>query len=109
MSEIHGANERITAEATSWPGVEAAVGKRGEWGFSVGGRKIGHLHGDRSAHFSFPPDVWKGLNEQGRITHHPIFPDRVGPAARKIETEADVADVIALLRLNYDRVAVLTG
>jgi hypothetical protein len=28
----------------------------------------------------------------------------VGPAARRIESEADVADVIALMRLNYDRV-----
>jgi hypothetical protein len=32
-----------------------------------------------------------------------VFPGKVGPAARRIETEEDVTDVIALLRLNYDR------
>jgi luciferase-like monooxygenase len=35
---------------------------------------------------------------------HPVFPGKVGPAARRIENEADVRDVIALLRLNYDRI-----
>jgi hypothetical protein len=33
-----------------------------------------------------------------------VFPGRRGPAARRIEREADVEDVIALMRLNYDRV-----
>ena len=37
--------------------------------------------------------------------------DRSGPgfAARTIATEADVDDVIALLRLNYDRVVLRHG
>ena len=34
---------------------------------------------------------------------HPVFPDKQGPAARRIEDEDDVRDVIELLRLNYDR------
>jgi hypothetical protein len=29
-------------------------GRRGEFGFRVGRREIGHLHGDHAAHFSFP-------------------------------------------------------
>jgi hypothetical protein len=33
---------------------------------------------------------------------HPVFPDARGPAARRIESEADVRDVTELLRLNYD-------
>jgi hypothetical protein len=33
-----------------------------------------------------------------------VFPDREGPGARRIETEADVLDVIELMRLNYDRI-----
>jgi hypothetical protein len=70
--------------------------------FKVGKREIGHLHGDRSAHFFFPKETWVELHEQGRIGHHPVFPDRQGPAARRIESEADVADMIALMRLNYD-------
>jgi Luciferase len=98
------ASEQITAEVTSWPGVEAGPGKRGEFAFKVGHREIGHLHGDRSAHFSFPKDVWAKLRHQGRIADHPVFPGRVGPAARPIDSQADVEDVIALMRLNYERV-----
>jgi hypothetical protein len=97
------ASERITEEVTSWPGVEAGVGRRGEFAFRVGRREIGHLHGDHAAHFSFPKQVWGELFEEGRIVHHPVFPGRQGPAARRIEDEGDVDDVIVLLRMNYDR------
>ena len=103
MSEVLTASERITEEVTSWPGVTAGPGRRGEFAFKVGGREIGHLHGDRSAHFGFPKAVWRGLREQGRIEPHPVFPDKEGPAARRIVDDGDVRDVIALLRLNYDR------
>jgi hypothetical protein len=95
-------SQRITAEVTSWPGVVAGHGDRGEFGFNVGRRQIGHLHGDRAAHFGFPRKVWTELMEHGRITRHPI--DHPGWGARRIETDDDVTDVIALLRLNYDRV-----
>jgi hypothetical protein len=98
-----GASARITAEVTSWPGVTAGHGSRGEWAFKVGAREIGHLHGDHAAHFFFPKDVFDELLAQGRIVHHPVFPDRRGPAARRIEDDADVEDVIALLRDQHER------
>ena len=100
---------RIIDEVTSWPGVVAGQGDRGELAFTVGRREIGHLHGDRAAHFGFPKDVWQELHEQGRIDHHPVFPGRAGPAARRIEGDDDVLDVIALMRLNYDRVVARHG
>jgi hypothetical protein len=103
MGESRKASRQITDEVTSWPGVEAGIGRRGEFGFRVGRREIGHLHGDHAAHFSFPKDVWAELFEQGRVVHHPVFPGKAGPAARRIDDDADVRDVIALLRLNYDR------
>jgi hypothetical protein len=103
MGESGKASRQITDEVTSWPGVEAGIGRRGEFGFRVGRREIGHLHGDHAAHFSFPKYVWAELFEQGRVVHHPVFPGKVGPAARRIEDAVDVRDVIALLRLNYDR------
>ena len=99
------ASQQITDEVTSWPGVEAGFGRRGEWALAVGRREIGHLHGDHAAHFMFPKDVWAELSEAGRITDHPVFPGRVGPAARRIDDQSDVDDVIALMRLNYDRIA----
>jgi Family of unknown function (DUF5519) len=109
MTRPQRAGERITEEVTSWPGVEAGPGRRGEFAFRVGRRQIGHLHGDRAAHFSFPKQVWAELFEQGRVVHHPVFPCKAGPAARRIETEDDVRDVVELLRLNYDRVVARHG
>jgi hypothetical protein len=100
-----GAASAITDEVTSWPGIESGHGRRGEFAFKLGGREIGHLHGDHAAHFSFPPAAWDELFAEGRIIHHPVFPDRRGPAARRIESQADVDDVIVLMRLNYDRIA----
>src|SRR3954470_23759925 len=101
--------EVITEEVTSWPGVEAGPGRRGEFAFRLGRREIGHLHGDHAAHFMLPKDLWSDLFQQGRIRPHPVFPGREGPGARRIEDEDDVRDVIALMRLNYDRVVAKHG
>jgi len=98
------ASERIMEEVASWSGVVAGLGRRGEFAFKVGSREIGHLHGDHAAHFGFTKAVWRELFEQGRIDYHPVFPGRPGFGARRIETDDDVADVIALMRLNYERV-----
>lgn len=104
MTQSPTPSQQITAEVTSWPGVEAGPGRRGEFAFKVRGREIGHLHGDHAAHFGFPKDVWLELFNEGRITYHPVFPGRQGPAARRIESQTDVHEVIELLRLGYDRV-----
>jgi len=109
MKNEQRASERITEEVTSWPGVTAGPGRRGEFAFTVGRREIGHLHGDRAAHFGFPKELWHALYEQGRIDYHPVFPGRPGFAARAIETDEDVEDVIAILRLNYERVVARHG
>jgi hypothetical protein len=106
MTKTQTASERITDEVTSWPGVEAGHGRRGEWAFRVGNREIGHLHGDHAAHFFFGKELGPELKEAGRVVDHPVFPGKPGPAARRIETADDEREVIDLLRLNYDRVAV---
>jgi hypothetical protein len=98
------ASEQITEEVTSWPDVEAGPGRRGEFSFKVGRREIGHLHGDHAAHFMFSKELGAELKEEGRVVDHPVFPGKSGPAARRIENDADVQEVIRLMRLNYDRV-----
>lgn len=105
MSRDQTASEYITEQVTTWPGVVAGLGWRGELSFRVGGREIGHLHGSRAAHFGFPKPVWRQLRTQGRIDPHPVFPDREGLASRRMEDIDDVHDVIDLMRLNYDRLA----
>ena len=109
MTESRPASRQITDEVTSWPGVSAGPGRRGELAFTVGRREIGHLHGDRAAHFFFPEEIWADLFAQGQVGYHPVFPGKQGPAARRIEDEADVRDVIELLRLNYQRVVTRHG
>lgn len=103
------ASERITDEVGAWPGVEAGWGRRGEFAFRVGRHEIGHLHGDHAAHFFFPKELWAQLLQEGRIGPHPVFPDRQGPAARRIADEEDIRDVVALMRLNYDRIRAPRG
>jgi hypothetical protein len=109
MSNALSAGQRISNEVSSWPGAETGPGGRGEIAFKVGRREIGHLHGDRAAHFGFPREVWSKLIAAGRIVPHPVFPHSAGLAARRIENESDVRDVIALMRLNYDRVVARHG
>jgi hypothetical protein len=109
MTRTQTASEQITDEVTSWPGVVAGTGRRGEWAFTVGRREIGHLHGDRVMHCGFPKAVWHELYDAGRIDYHPVFPGKPGFAARRIDSEDDVRDVIALLRLNYDRAIATHG
>ena len=96
-------SDQITAEVTSWPGVVAGPGDRGEFSFKLGRREIGHLHGDRVAHFGFPREVGAELRAQGRIGPHPAFPHKEAWGARRIDTDEDIRDVVALMRLNYDR------
>jgi hypothetical protein len=109
MTATRTASEVITDEVTSWPGVTAGPGPRGEFGFRVGRREIGHLHGDRVMHAGFPKAVWQQLYDAGRIDYHPVFPDKKGWASRAIRNDEDVRDVIAMLRLNYDRAVTSHG
>lgn len=97
-------SQQITEEVTSWPGIEAGPGRRGEFSFKVGRREIGHLHGDRTAHFGFPKEVGIKLREQGRVGPHPVNPDSPKLASRRIKNESDIFEVIKLMRLNYDRI-----
>lgn len=105
MTELTTAGQTITDEVTSWQGIEAGYGRRGEFAFKLGRREVGHIHGNRAAHFFFPKQLWHELYADDRIEEHPVFPGKIGPAARRIETDADVDDVIALMRLNYERLA----
>lgn len=97
--------QRITAAVTAWRGVEAGPGLRGEFSFRLNGREIGHLHGDRAAHFQFPRELGAELRQSGRVGPHPVAPQSVKLASRRIEDEIDVEDVIAMMRLNYERLA----
>ena len=102
-------SEQITDNVTAWAGVEAGYGRRGEWSFQVRGHEVGHLHGDHAAHFAFGKDLGTSLRERGMVVDHPVFPGKNAMAARRIDTQQDVDDVIELMRLNYDRIIARYG
>ena len=103
------ADEIITAEVTSWEGVTAGDGERGEYGFRLGAASARPpARRPRPAH-RLPQGRRQELYDAGRIDYHPVFPTKKGWASRAILTPEDVEDVIALLRLNYDRAVATHG
>ena len=109
MATRQQASEQIIETVTSWPGVAAGPGRRGELAFKVGGREIGHLHGDHAAHFALGKELGTSLRERGMVVDHPVFPGKNAMAARRIDSQEDVDEVIELMRINYDRIVARYG
>ena len=97
------ASEQITEEVTSWPGVEAGPARAASTpSRSAGARSA--ICTATTRRTSRSPARLERAPRAGRIVDHPVFPGKVGPAARRIRDEDDVRDVIVLMRLNYDRI-----
>ncbi len=96
------ASDVITAEVTSWPGVEVGPGRFGAVQFRRGRRELGHHHGDRRADLPSPRRLRDELAAAGTVVPHRPLPDS-GWASRPIRTDEDVRAVIDLLRMQYDR------
>jgi hypothetical protein len=96
---------RIAAEVLSWEGVTEHEHRFGGVEFRLGKRELGHLHGDRLADLPFHRTVRDMLVETGRARPHHVLPD-TGWVSRLIEDEDDVAEVIELFRLSYERARV---
>ena len=97
--EIHDA---IVRAVTSWPGVTTQPHRFGGVEFRLGRRELGHLHGSRLVDLPFPLLVRDDLVAAGRAEPHHIYPDS-GWVSCPIRGASDVARVVALFRLNYDR------
>ena len=98
------ADQVIIEEVSSWPGVEVGPHRFGGVEFRLGRRELGHLHGDRLADLPFTRAQRDELIAAGRVVRHRPLPDS-GWASRHIHDDEDVRDVIALLRMQYDRAA----
>jgi RNA polymerase sigma-70 factor (ECF subfamily) len=81
--------ERIISEVLSWPGVSRAKGPSGSIVFCVGGRELGHLHGDAVADVPLPPELQRWQER--------------GWASVPLETQEDATQALKLLRGNYER------
>ena len=96
------AADRIRAEVGSWPEVTVVPHRFGGVEFRVGRRELGHLHGSRLADLPFPRAIRDQLVEAGRAEPHHILPDS-GWVSVWIRSQTDVATVLELFRLNYER------
>jgi hypothetical protein len=99
---MSGAAERIEAEVTSWPGVEAGRHRFGGVEFRYGRRELGHLHGDRFADIPAGKRVKQELIESGRARAHHVLPDS-GWVTVPLDDEAGERTVVELLRTAYER------
>lgn len=95
--------ERIEREVSSWPGVTVGAHRFGGREFRVAHHEIGHLHGGRLADLPFPVPVRRALVAEARAEPHHLLPE-TGWVSRYIRGEADVAAVLELFRLNYERI-----
>jgi hypothetical protein len=93
---------KIEREVASWDGVEVSPHRFGGVEFTVGRRQLGHLHGSRFADLPFPVAVRRELIEAGRAKPHHVLPES-GWITVQIRGEQDVAQVVGLFRLNYER------
>jgi hypothetical protein len=93
---------RIAAEVLSWEGVTEHEHRFGGREFRFGRRELGHLHGARLADLPFRKVVRDMLVETGRALPHHVLPES-GWVSKPIASDADVAEVIELFRLSYER------
>jgi hypothetical protein len=96
---------QIEREVGSWEGVTIHVHRFGGTEFRFRRRALGHLHGSRWVDLRFQRSVRDMLVETGRAQPHHVLPESTW-VSRQIRSEEDVADVIELFRLGYERARV---
>jgi MFS family permease len=115
--EMRGAiAEAIEREILSWPDVTAQPHRFGGIDFRVGTKEMGHLHGENMVDLPLPPNAalassssnkLTGVPKQGGETEGSLPPHDAYPESKWInywiKGEDDVPRVIALFRLQYDR------
>lgn len=94
--------QQIIREVSAWPGVTIAPHRFGGTEFRVGRRELGHLHGSRLADLPFPVRVREQLVTSGRAEPHHVLPQS-GWVSYHIRDARDVAHVVELFRMNYER------
>src|SRR5262249_40236197 len=94
--------QRIVREVSSWPQVTVEPHRFGGGEFRVGRRALGHLHGSRWADLPFPGRVRDELLAAGRAGRRHVRPES-GWITVRIQNESDIAHIVELFRMNYDR------
>ncbi|HWE08459.1 MAG TPA: luciferase family protein, partial [Solirubrobacteraceae bacterium] len=93
---------QIITEAGRWPGVHTRPQRFGAIAICLNRRELGHLHGDRSADLPLERALRDRLVSSGAAQEHRWRPNS-GWVTIPLDRERDVFEVIALLRINYER------
>jgi len=94
--------QAIVREVSAWPGVTTAPHRFGGIELRYGRRELGHVHGDQLVDLPFPLLIREQLVAAGKAEPHHVHPES-GWVSVHIREASDVARVVQLLRLNYDR------
>lgn len=93
--------ERIVSEALGWPGVYLAKGHFGSVAVRVGQHELGHLHNDVVADLPIPPELLDQVVKDRMAPEHQ-WRHESGWVTVPLETEEEVQQTLALLRVNYE-------
>jgi Family of unknown function (DUF5519) len=91
----------VEREVLGWPGTTSEPGRFDSVAFRYGRREIGHVHRDLIADLPVTPEMRKDLLARGRARPHRA--GSRGYISYPIRDEEDVASVLEILSLNYDR------
>jgi luciferase-like monooxygenase len=94
----------VRAELLAHPEVSEGTHRFGGIEFRLGRRELGHLHGETLADLPFPRRVRDELVAAGRAAPHHVLPDS-GWVSRRVRGPEDVAAVVELFRMSYERAA----
>jgi hypothetical protein len=95
-------SRQIITEARRWPGVHTRPRRFGAIAVCLKRRELGHLHGDRIADLPLERALRDRLVSSGAAQEHRWRPNS-GWVTISLDRERDVFEVIALLRINYER------
>ena len=95
------ARARITQTVLSWPGITAEPHRFGGTEYRLGGREIGHIHGDWLVDIPFPKKVRDEVVASGRAEPHHVLPES-GWISLYLRADSDIHTAIDLLKRSYD-------
>ena len=105
---MRGAAEQVRAQVTSWPGVEALPHRFGGIEYRFRRKEMGHVHGDRLADLPLPRKLHDEVIAAGKARPHHVLPE-TGWVSCWMESQADVDNVVQLMRRQYDRYLAASG
>ena len=95
------AQQAVTDQVSSWPGITVHAHRFGGVEFRAGRRELGHLH-PAFADLPFPRSVRNALVTAKRAGPHHILPDS-GWVTVPMRNQSEIDNVIELFRMNYQR------